>query len=129
MNIHHRVAAALHMLFGVFGLALVALVYVGVDFAFDYAPIEDGVREVVLNILGVIAVPVLLICGGEILAALLYLGGRLGARPWLIAFGALQLINCPFGTVLGIYTLWALLALPPLDSEPKPATLASASGA
>ncbi len=126
MNIHHRIVAALHILFGVFGLALVALVYVGVDFAFSFAPIDDELRRLVLNILGVIAVPVLAFCCGEVLAGLFYFGGRLGARPWLIAFGAVQLINVPFGTVLGIYTLVALLSLPPLDSLPPAAT---ASGA
>jgi len=119
MNIHHRIVATLHILFGVFGLLLVALVYVSVEFAFHFAPLDDGVRELVTCILGVIALPVLIVCGGEIFAAILYLGGKLGARPWLIAFGALQFINFPFGTLLGIYTLWALLAVPPLDTPPS----------
>lgn len=125
MNIHHRIVAVLHILFGIIALALVALVYVGVDFAFGIAPIDDGVRELVMSILGVIAVPVVAICAGEVLAGLLYFSGRLGARAWLIAFGVLQLLNVPFGTVLGIYTLWVLLALPPLDSPGPPATVAS----
>ncbi len=125
MNIHHRIVAVLHVLFGGFALALIALLYVGVDFAFSIAPIEGEVRLLVMSILGVIAVPAVALCLGEVLAAVLYLNAKLGARPWLVAFGALQLINVPFGTVLGIYTLWALLAIPPLDSPAPPANLAT----
>ena len=34
---------------------------------------------------------------------------ELWARPLIIALGIISLINAPFGTALGIYTLWALL--------------------
>jgi hypothetical protein len=44
--------------------------------------------------------------------------GLLNWRPWArmlaIVMGVLQLLNFPFGTALGIYTLWVLL---PTDSE------------
>ena len=44
--------------------------------------------------------------------------GLLEHQPWArmlaIVLGCLNLINAPFGTVLGIYTLWVLL---PAESE------------
>jgi hypothetical protein len=115
MNIHHRIVAVLHILFAAAGFALLALVYVSVDFAFSFIALSDEIRQVVMSILSVLAVPLTALCAGQLVAALLYLNQRLGARPWLIAFGALQLLNLPFGTALGVYTLWALLAVPPLD--------------
>lgn len=125
MNIHHRIVAVLHILFALIALAVVALIFVSVDFVFSFIPLDGELRQVVMSILGVIAIPVVAICGAELLAGVLYLQDRLGARPWLIAFGVLQLINLPFGTVLGIYTLWALLAVPPLDTPAPPAAVPS----
>jgi hypothetical protein len=44
--------------------------------------------------------------------------GLLARQPWArmlaIVLGALSLVDVPFGTALGIYTLWALL---PAESE------------
>jgi hypothetical protein len=34
---------------------------------------------------------------------------ELWARPLIIALGIISLLNAPFGTALGIYTLWVLL--------------------
>jgi len=45
-------------------------------------------------------------------------GGLLARQPWArmlaIIFGALSLVDIPFGTALGVYTLWVLL---PAESE------------
>jgi hypothetical protein len=41
-----------------------------------------------------------------------------------IVFGAISLIDIPFGTALGIYTLWVLL---PAESEEEYRSMASAA--
>jgi zinc ribbon protein len=46
------------------------------------------------------------------------------ARMMTIVFGAIGLIDIPFGTALGIYTLWVLL---PAESEQEYRTMASAA--
>lgn len=46
------------------------------------------------------------------------------ARMLTIVFGAISLIDIPFGTALGIYTLWVLL---PAESEQEYKSLASAA--
>lgn len=57
----------------------------------------------------------LLVCAGIGLAAGY---GLLTRQPWArmlaIIFGALSLVDIPFGTAIGIYTLWVLL---PAESE------------
>ena len=40
------------------------------------------------------------------------LAGQSWARILMIVLGALDLLNFPIGTALGIYTLWALLGNP-----------------
>ena len=54
--------------------------------------------------------------------------GLLAHQPWArmlaIIFGALSLIDIPFGTALGIYTLWVLL---PAESEQEYKTMSHAA--
>ena len=54
--------------------------------------------------------------------------GLLARQPWArmltIVFGAISLIDIPFGTALGIYTLWVLL---PVESEEEYRSMASAA--
>jgi hypothetical protein len=58
---------------------------------------------------------VFLVCAGIGIAAG---AGLLTQQPWArmlaIIFGAISLIDIPFGTAIGIYTLWVLL---PAESE------------
>ena len=54
--------------------------------------------------------------------------GLLARQPWArmltIIFGAISLIDIPFGAALGIYTLWVLL---PAESEQEYKSMASAA--
>ncbi|MBZ5633471.1 MAG: hypothetical protein LAO55_10130 [Acidobacteriia bacterium] len=54
--------------------------------------------------------------------------GLLTRQPWArmlgIIFGALSLVDIPFGTAIGIYTLWVLL---PAESEQEYRTLSQAA--
>jgi hypothetical protein len=67
----------------------------------------------------------LLICAGVGIAS----GwGLLAHQPWArmltIVFGALSLIDIPFGTAIGIYSLWVLL---PAESEQEYRTMSQAA--
>lgn len=54
--------------------------------------------------------------------------GLLARQPWArmltIIFGALSLIDIPFGTAIGVYTLWVLL---PAESEQEYKTMSRAA--
>jgi len=54
--------------------------------------------------------------------------GLLMRQPWArmltIVFGAISLIDIPFGTALGIYTLWVLL---PAESEEEYRSISQAA--
>ena len=54
--------------------------------------------------------------------------GLLARQPWArmlaIIFGAFSLIDIPFGTAIGVYTLWVLL---PAESEQEYRTMSHAA--
>jgi hypothetical protein len=122
LDTHTRVAACLHIVLGVLGLlfllAMGALVgafgALGPDFGID-RQIAEWVGGVGILFIGLVALlPVL-----EIVGAVLLLRGSDTGRLFTIVFSVLSLVNIPIGTVIGAYSLWALLrAKPPLPPAP-----------
>ena len=114
MHTHVKVLAVLHIIFGVlgalFGLGLMALLgVIGVAGA-----ASDPDAWVALPILGftgaALGVFMLAISLPGVIAGI----GLLKFRPWAriltILLSALNLINFPFGTILGVYGLWVMLS-------------------
>jgi hypothetical protein len=75
---------------------------------------REGVPPFVIPLLEGVATVLLILAAAGIIAG----WGLLARQPWArmlaIVLGAVSLVDVPFGTILGIYTLWALL---PADSE------------
>ena len=114
MNKHTQIVAALHIALGALSLLGAIAIFVVLGIAGSVA-ISQGERQAA-GILGIIAVAL-----GAFLAALALPGiiggwalftGRSWGRPLVLVLGAIQLINIPIGTALGIYTFWALLREP-----------------
>ena len=114
IDTHVRVAAWLHIVMG--ALFVCALAVFGAMFGVFGAVVGASVHGSDAGILGwlaglgvavflfVAAFPVLEIVGG----VLLLNGSGLG-KVLTIVFSVLGLVNFPVGTVVGIYSLWALL--------------------
>ena len=117
MELHVKILAAFHLVFGVLGLIVALAVLLIFGGAASVAGVA-GVEEPDVWI----AMPILAIAGSAILLAVLTLSipgiiagfGLLKFRPWArilaIVLSATGLINFPFGTVVGIYGLWVLLS-------------------
>jgi hypothetical protein len=113
MQTHVKVLGTLHIVFGVLGvligLGLFALMggiagLVQMDGDPDAAvavPILGGVGMVMLVIALVLSVP-------SIIGGVYLLHYKPWARILVIVLSILELLNVPFGTVLGIYGLWVL---------------------
>jgi hypothetical protein len=117
MKTHRQITAILHIVLGALGLIAAFLVFVFFGIAGGIA-FSEG-EHAAASIVGILG---LLVAGFLALLALPGIIGGLGllaekswARILLIVVGALHLLNFPFGTVLGIYTLWALLS-----EDPRP---------
>ncbi len=114
METHVRVLGILHIVFGVMGIvgALVVMLAFGGAAGIVGASGDEGAR---------VAVPVLGALGGLIGCFVLVVSlpgtiagiGVLQFREWarilMLVVSALDLLNIPFGTALGVYGLWTLL--------------------
>lgn len=110
MKTHIRVVAILHIIFSVLGLLIIAFAGLLFNSFIGFSGANDEVLTVIRSVGSVFAAIFLILILAELIAAIALLNGSKAARPWVIAFGALSLLNFPFGTALGIYTLWALLS-------------------
>lgn len=114
MKKHTQIVAALHIALGAMSL-LGAIVVFAVFGMAGGIVISQGQHQAA-GILGIVAVAL-----GAFLTALALpgiiggwalLSGRSWGRPLVLVLGFIDLINIPFGTALGIYTIWALLHEP-----------------
>ncbi|WP_374352085.1 hypothetical protein [Chitinimonas sp.] len=117
MDIHVKIAAALHIVSAVLGLLLAAfllLLLVGFSSLLKLSPSEFAL----LNTFGGIAIAVVAVFAtAQLLAGVFCLRGASGAKIWLIVFSIFSLFNFPIGTVFGVYSLWALLRPVPAPVE------------
>lgn len=113
MSGHVRVLAWLNIAMGGFGLLLALLVYLvagGIHGVLAWAGAASVLPEFIIEIIATVAIGVLLI-----LSLPLMIGGwgLLNFRPWarivMLIISVLNLLNAPFGLVVGIYGLWVLL--------------------
>jgi len=113
MRPHLTILALLHFVQALFALLGAVAVFGGMALAggaMAFAPDIPGWVAALVGGMGALV--------GVFLAALALPGLALGyglfarrswARPLGLLVGALSLLNFPFGTILGAYTLWAML--------------------
>ncbi len=89
-------------------MLLPGMALVGVS-QFHRWPWPTGMGGVFMPFLGGLGFGILLLAAGEFASGI----GLLTVQPWArllaIVVGVIELINIPFGTAMGIYTLWVLL--------------------
>jgi hypothetical protein len=120
MRDHVRILAILHIVFGSLGIAaaLIVLLVFGslagvVGISANTADANRAAGMAVLGGIGVLVFVIILVLSVPgVIAGI----GLLKFRPWsrmlTIVLSALDLLNVPFGTALGIYGLWVLLSPP-----------------
>ncbi|SHG66375.1 hypothetical protein [Massilia sp. CF038] len=105
MNTHHRIAGILHIVLGALatGGILLFMIFMNAMFgAVQEAPMWA------MRLANVLAVPFLLLAAGQVVAGICFLNGKPLARVFLLIYACLSLLNFPFGTLVGAYTIWAL---------------------
>ena len=116
MSSHVRVLAALHIVFGALGVLgglIVLLIFGGLAGLVGLVE-HDSSKWIAIPILGglgtAVFIMVLLLSLPGIIAGVGLLGLKQWSRVLTIILSALQLMNVPFGTMLGVYGLWILLS-------------------
>jgi hypothetical protein len=114
MDTHVKVLAWLYIVFGVlgtlFGLGMMALLGI-IGLAGAASDPDAWMAVPILGLTGVaLGVFILMLSLPGIIAG----AGLLKFRPWAriltIVISALNLVNFPFGTILGVYGLWVMLS-------------------
>lgn len=116
MDSHVKIVSILHIVFGGLGLlsaVLMLVIFGGVTAIVGVSAPDDG---------AMIAMPILMIVGGFVffmimLTSIPGLIGGIGllsyqqwARVVIIVISTLNLLSFPFGTALGVYSLYVLLS-------------------
>jgi hypothetical protein len=117
MDIHHRAVGILHIVEAAFFMMMLLIVTLFFGVIAAFANIDPAIIALVTGIGSILFLPFLLLAIGQIIAAIALLRGSENAQIWVMIFGALSLLNFPFGTALGIYTFWALLREKPPTSS------------
>ncbi len=117
MDLHVKILAAFHLVFGFLGLVAalgVLIVFGGVAGAASLAAVDQPDAWMAIPILGIIGGVLALIALTLSIPGIVAGFGLLKRKPWAriltIVLSVLNLINIPFGTVLAIYGLWVLLS-------------------
>lgn len=104
MDIHHRIAAGLHIASGL--LIVLLILIIGLFFTAFFGRNGD---ELFAGVGLAVAIPFMLMGAVQIGCAVMYLMGHTGLRIALVAYSILLLFVFPLGTAAGAYSLWALL--------------------
>ena len=116
MVTHVKVMGILHIVFGALGVlgGIVGMMVFGGIAGIVGLSAHSSDAAVAMPILGVIGGFVFLVMLVLSLPSLIVGFGLLRFRPWArmlaIVLSVLHLFNIPFGTALGVYGLWCLLA-------------------
>ena len=117
MDLHVKILAAFHLVFGVLGLMLslmVLLLFGGTAGIASIAAASEPDAWLAVPIVGLIGSILVMVIFTLSVPGLIAGIGLLKRRPWAriltIVLSVLNLINIPFGTILGIYGLWVLLS-------------------
>jgi hypothetical protein len=115
MATHVKAVGTLHVVFGVLGILAslaILLFYGGLATLIGFTDQSDD-RFVAIPVLGVIfgigAILVFLLSLPGLIGGIGLLLGHNWARIVLIVVSCLELLKFPFGTALGVYSLWVLL--------------------
>ena len=108
MDKHVTVVGALHIGFGIFGILVGIFIFIILASIGVFT--EDETAFMVLSIIGTfIGFFMLILSVPGIIGGIGLLKRKNWARIVVIILSALELINFPIGTAVGIYSLWVLL--------------------
>ncbi|HPT20926.1 MAG TPA: hypothetical protein PLR88_03180, partial [Bacteroidales bacterium] len=108
MRKHVKVVGAIHIGFGVIGMAIGIIGFFALNFARGFVENEE-LPDLVLKIVSFIPLFIALIASLDLIGGVGLLYFQSWARYVVIVVAALGCLNIPLGTLKGVYSLWVLL--------------------
>ncbi len=109
MDTHCRIAAGLNIALCLFELFVISLLAVFLSSIVALVGLDWPLFRFIAAFGGTLLSALAVIALVNLVAAIAYLRGSQLARIWLLLVNALMLLKFPLGTLVGGYTLWALL--------------------
>ena len=120
MERHYKALGLLHVVYGVLGIATtwgIAILTSRAGLLFgrirgDFGHFEHGLvgGDSLLHLVGLHLMGGIVLLGlASIVAGCGMIGHKRWARTFIMILGIIALFNLPFGTALGIYTLWVVM--------------------
>lgn len=107
---HVTLVAGLHIGYGSLKLLLALIIYLGIKFAWGFIPDEEDTAKEILQVVLSILPSVIAFFGiVEVLAGISVLSYKSWSRVFTIIVSALNCLNIPFGTAIGVYSIWTLM--------------------
>ena len=106
LRTHCQVLAGLYLTFGIVGLTFAVVMFIGL-LGYGLADGETLLGTLSAGTIG--AVFFLITAIPSLVGAVGLLKRKTWARPFVLGLSFLNLLNIPFGTVLGVYGVWVLL--------------------
>jgi hypothetical protein len=108
MERHINVVAALHIGMSVLGILLGIFVFIVLFFIGDLS--DDHQAQFVLSVVGKVAFGfIILVSIPGIIAGIGLFKRKEWARILTLILSVIDLVNFPFGTAVGVYSIWALV--------------------
>ena len=108
MERHINVIAALRIGFSILGLLIGGLIFALLYFVGDF--VDDQEAEMILTIIAnVVIVLILILSIPGIIAGVGLFKRKEWARILTLILSVIDLFNIPVGTVIGVYSIWALV--------------------
>jgi hypothetical protein len=123
LDIHVRVAAWLHIVLGALAasvLTLAAMMF-GLFGAYASTQPQGGIVGWFLGFGAIVVGFFVALAAFEIVGAVMLLRGSTAGRVITIVYSVLGLLGFPIGTIVGVYSLWALLREAPVAPAPMAA--------
>lgn len=108
MEKHINIVGILHIIMGALGILTGFLIYTILHLIGDFS--DDAQANMVLSIVANVLAAIMIICS---IPGIIGGIGVMKRKPWgrilIMIISILNLVNFPFGTALGVYSIWALV--------------------
>lgn len=122
MEKHIHIVASLHIGFSILGILIGAVFFIVLYFIGDIAG-DEQVKLVFTIIANVLIIMIVFLSLPGIIAGIGLFKRKEWARILTLILSVLDLFNIPFGTALGIYSIWALVQPEVMEAFQKPSAI------
>jgi len=107
---HVSLVAGLHIGYGALKIIGALVLFLGIRFAWGFIPEEDEIaKDILTTVFSILPGFVALFGIIDLLSGIALFSYKQWSRVFVIVVSALNCLNIPIGTAIGVYSLWAMM--------------------